>query len=697
MLPALALLLTPFHPAGPHPDPGPADRYAVPYTPVAFGHAVTAPLPAFARDYALTDWDGDGRTDLLAKVPRGGGVVFYRNVGAAGEPRFRPLRENARILPPTAPLGRFFAVADFDGDGRPDLAGFDSQGASKNFGKAPVRLRVYFNRGGTPDRPRWERAAAVHPDGAPVLSPADVKDAPTLAAGDLDGDGRADLVVGLHNLSAVYPDGGPRRGANRTAGFRSPADYRPTAARVAWLRNLASMQTGPSDGPPTFAPAAVLEAGGAPIAAYNHPYPELTDLNGDGRPDLLLGSHRPGVRVFFNVGGPSGGGPGGAPALAEMNPLSDERGRVIYSAGLVRVRAGDLDGDGAPELVGAGYFGEANRYRVLRRLPGRGYEPRWAERAPLSYAAGAAAPLYGYGNSTVDPVDWDGDGDLDLLLGAEPGTPGVAINVGDPKNPADRRFLPPARLKWADGSPLETYPIQTGVGSYWGPGEWYTDRWSPRAVDWDGDGVLDLLSGSSGRRIYLARGVRVGGELRFEPVVNLRRNGTELDVPDRLFPAAVDWTGDGRPDLVIPDDAGRLLTYPGDGTAELGAPAELRGDGFDLRVEDYWGRVKGNRTGVAVADWDGDGTRDLLVNRFHAGVWLHRGRGHDRFAPAEPLIAPLYTHLAGPAVLDWNGDGVLDVLMGGDERRMLEPTRPAHLALFDGRDLSDPPGGRPAP
>ena len=65
---ALALLLAPFSPvsAGPHPDPGPADRYAVPYAPVTYGHAVDAPLPAFARDYALTDWDGDGRTDLLA-------------------------------------------------------------------------------------------------------------------------------------------------------------------------------------------------------------------------------------------------------------------------------------------------------------------------------------------------------------------------------------------------------------------------------------------------------------------------------------------------------------------------------------------------------------------------------------------------------------------------------------------------------
>ena len=684
MSPAFALLLVPFNPvpAGPHPDPGPADRYAVPYAPVTYGHAVTAPLPAFARDFALTDWDGDGRVDLLAKAPRGGGVVWYRNVGSAAAPLFRPLRENVRILEPTAPLGRFFAVADFDGNGRTDLAGFDSQGSAKQFGKAPVRLRIYRNAGGPPERPRWETIAAGHPDGSPVLSPADVKDAPTLAAGDLDGDGRPDLVLGLQELNAVYPDPGKSVGQNRTAGFRTPSDYRPTAARVAWLRNVA-----PPGGPPAFAPAEFLRSGGATVAAYNHPYPELADLNADGRTDLLLGSHRPGVRAFLNVGGP----PGEAPALAEMGPLADDRGRAVFSAGLVRVRAGDLDGDGTPELVGTGYFGEANRYRTLHRLPGGGYEPRWGEGVPLSIRTTPGTPLYGYGNSTVDPVDWDGDGDLDLLLGAEPGTPGVAINVGDD---ADRRFLPPVRLKWADGTDLETYPIQTGDGSHWGPGEWYTDRWSPRAVDWDGDGVLDLVTGSMGRRLYLARGVRVDGDLRFAGVENFTRGGTELAVPDRLFPALPDWNGDGRPDALIPDFDGRLLVHPGDGTVGLGEPIELRGDGFDLRVADYWGRVKGNRTGVAVADWDGDGARDLVVNRFHAGVFLHRGRPgrRDLFGPAEPLVAPLYTHLAGPAVLDWDGDGVLDLLIGGDERRMLEPPVRAHLAVFRGRDTLTPPG-----
>ena len=687
MLPALVLLLLPPNPvlAGAHADPGPPDRYAIPYTPITHGHAVIAPLPGFAYDYALTDWDGDGRTDLLAHVRRGGGLVFYRNVGTADRPRFRSLRENRVLLGSDAPLGRFFAVADLTGDGRRELVGFDSQGPAKNFGKVAVPLRVYFDRG-TPLDPRWEPVAAVHPGGSPVLSPRDVKDAPTLTAADWDGDGRVDLILGLQELDAVYPDG-PTRGMNRTAGFRDPADYRPNAARLVWLRNL----TEPGASRPVFAEPRPVIADGVPIAAFDHPYPEAADLDGDGRVDLILGSHRPGPRVFRNVGTDS---ETNTPVLAETGTLADEHGRPLFSAGLVRVRAGDLDGDGVPELVGSGYFGASNRYRVLHRVPSSGYLTRWREGDPLSLDATADTPLYGYGNSTVDPVDWDGDGDLDLLLGAEPGTPGVAINVG---GDADRRFLPPVRLRWTDGTPLETYPIQTGVGSHWGPGEWYVDRWSPRAADWDGDGTLDLLTGSMGRRLHLARGRRVRGldgtpELRFEPVVNFRRGGTGLDVPDRLFPAVLDWTGDGHADVLIPDDAGRLLVYPGDGTPDLGEPIELRGDGFDLRVADHWGRVKGNRTGLDVADWDGDGLRDLVVNRFHAGVFLHRGRADGRFGPAEPLVVPLYSHLAGPSVCDWNRDGTPDLLIGGDNRRMIEPAITGHVVMFDGRDTLTPAG-----
>ena len=44
-----------------------------------------------------------------------------------------------------------------------------------------------------------------------------------------------------------------------------------------------------------------------------------------------------------------------------------------------------------------------------------------------------------------------------------------------------------------------------------------------------------------------------------------------------------------------------------------------------------------------------------------------------------------------PRVMDWDDDGYLDLLIGGDERRMIEPSRPAHLVVFHGQDVDLPP------
>ena len=61
---------------GAHDDEGPADRYPIPYEPIAYGQPVRAPSPGLAYDYKLIDWDGDGLIDILANVRRGGFTSF---------------------------------------------------------------------------------------------------------------------------------------------------------------------------------------------------------------------------------------------------------------------------------------------------------------------------------------------------------------------------------------------------------------------------------------------------------------------------------------------------------------------------------------------------------------------------------------------------------------------------------------------
>ena len=655
---------------GPHDDEGPADRYAIRYEPVTYGQAIRAPLPGLAYSYKLHDWDGDGLVDVLAKLRRGYGVVVYKNIGTKERPLFPSLHDTT-VLTRDREMGRYFDLIDADGDGRREIIAFDGQNSISRNGKSPVKLAVYF-REGADEPPEWRKAYVLLPDGSPLESPSDVWNSPRVDAVDWDADGREDLIIGYERMDEMIPPEVESLGANRLAGFRDPSVFRPMVGQVLFVRNITGER-----GKPVFARPERLAAGGSPISTYVHPNPAAHDINEDGRPDLIVGTAKPGLRVFLNRGNEG---------LADAGLLQDESGGPILTAIAERVEPADLDGDGRAELIASSYFGNMNRFVLLRQTGEPGISG-WQDAGYLSIQAAPHTPVYGMGNSTVDPVDWDGDGDLDLLLGSEPSMPTVVINAGSDEW---RKFEPARRLRFVDGAPLETYPIEQGVGSYWGPNEWYNNRVTPRAVDWDGDGTLDVISGSSGRRLHFYKGRKVDGELRFERPVNFRLDGADLTTPDRQMPAVLDWTGDGALDILVNDFDAHPSVYSGDGTVDLGKPVPLRSaDGGLLEVRHRWKNV--NRNSFTVADWDGDGNRDLIVYRFHLGVYLYRNAGGDLFEEPVALV-PMFSHNAGVSVLDWDRDGVLDLLVGGDERRMIEPKIPAHLVVFHGQDTLVPPG-----
>ena len=653
-----------------HDDMGPDDRYAVPYEPITYGQDIKAPLPGLAYDYKLVDWNQDGLVDILANLRRGGGVVFYKNVGTRQQPLYRSLQENQRLMD-KGQLGRYFDVIDIDRDGTYELLGFEGQNNISKLSDEVVTLNLYVNRG-SPEQPEWKQIPVVQPNGKPIAAPADVWNAPRLYVADWDSDGKEDLIIGYESVNETVPPEVPQMGSNRMFGFRDTTTYQVNSGKVFFLKNLT---TNPAK--PTFAAPKRIEADGQPISTYIHPYPTVFDEDGDGKKDLLVGTHRAEIRVFRNIGTSE------QPRLTDAGLLQDEEGNPIRTFLTVRTYPADLDADGIAELIASSYFGNQDRYLVYQRQ-GLG----WKNTDYLKIRADAETPVYGMGNSTVDPVDWDGDGDTDLLLGAEGSFPTLVENVGSEK---DRKFLPARRLEYVDGSLLETFSVKEGVGSVWGPLEWYSDRIAPRAVDWDGDGVLDIISGSMGRRLYFFKGKKVDNALRFGKPRNFRFNDSTLVLPDRLFPGVVDWNGDGKPDLILSDDPGHIIVYEGNESLKLSNPTRLNHpDGSPLVLHDFWERKKGNRSGFTTADWDQDGHRDLIVYEFHRGIFLFRNTGNGTFEEEKRLV-PLYSHLAGPSVMDWDDDGYLDLIIGGDERRMIEPSIPAHLVVFHGEDLELPP------
>jgi hypothetical protein len=125
--------------------------------------------------------------------------------------------------------------------------------------------------------------------------------------------------------------------------------------------------------------------------------------------------------------------------------------------------------------------------------------------------------------TSVDAADWDGDGDIDLVMGATSGRVYLLEN-------RDLRFQKPVRL--VEGQPRFQIP-------------------APCAADWDGDGDLDLVVGTDRKGLFLFRnrGTRTKPEMgAAEP---LRPNGRAFDRGTRLKPFVTDWNGDGRPDLLV--------------------------------------------------------------------------------------------------------------------------------------------------
>jgi len=357
---------------------------------------------------------------------------------------------------------------------------------------------------------------------------------------------------------------------------------------------------------PLFLPVVTYDPGGQSLSIA------VADVNGDGKPDLLVTNAG---LAEGSIGVLLGRGDGTFQPVVTYN----SGGSLPYS-----VAVADVNGDGKPDLLVAncGPIG-INACQTGNGLVG----------VLLGNGDGTFQPVitYSSGGSTAVSVavaDVNGDGKLDILVANEcdtsstcaDGSVGVLLGNGD------------GTFRGA-----KIYDVGFAINSL-------------AIADVNGDGKLDLLVAKGGANNNV--GVLLGdGDGTFQTVLDYESGGnTALSV------TVADVNGDGRPDLLVGNQCDMSNNCANGSVGVLLG----NGNGTFQPVVTYGSRGPGVFA-LAVADVNGDGTPDLLDASFFfntVGVLLGNGDGTFQAVTTYDTGGILPRSIA---VADLNGDGKPDV------------------------------------
>jgi hypothetical protein len=220
-------------------------------------------------------------------------------------------------------------------------------------------------------------------------------------------------------------------------------------------------------------------------------------------------------------------------------------------------------------------------------------------------------------------------------------------------------------------------------------------------VDYDGDGRIDIITGSYTGQLYLFRRKADGTFAAREELVD-ETKATLMMPKYSVVPELVDMDKDGDLDLVVGARSDPVLVITNIGTRS--APVWSK-EFKELKTADGT-TIEGSN--VHHADWDGDGVRDLLVGSEWGEVRWYKNLGANdapSYAPGIVLVtqnnSPYAAEGSTPErsglrvkvhVTDWNGDGRMDLLVGDVtwQQSALTPLTPAEAeakaALEKARD-----------
>lgn len=583
-------------------------------------------IEGYIRSAVLADLDSDGDEDVLFSTR--GTVGWYENEGG-------DFGEQTRI--PTI-VADALVAADVDRDGDLDIIG------ASHFGSSNHSTQWYENLDG---KARFGEAKHITSEGDRLLVSTDLDNdgdvdiltragnslvwyenengsgsfreaqrisasariLGTLSTADLDGDGDLDILASSLSLSgsgSVFwyqnTNGEGQFGESLTI---TNAAEKPRSTLAADLdvdgdldvivaaRDGLTWHTN-LNGEGVFGSAVRLDT-----AHYFGGELTTADMNADGTPEIIVSNEYQGVLWYKNNNTPG--------EFEGPHPISSRRAGQLLDAA-------DIDLDGDPDVVVA--FGETIS---------------WHENTDGAPSSEQRHLITEHGNaSSVEPVDIDGDGDIDVI---------VASHTNDV-------------VTWRENL--------DGKGEFSVPRPIAADLGGPetvRTADIDGDGDLDVFSGSGGWPSHSSRIAwheNADGEGTFgrTAVLDHSEDG-EGDVS--LAPADLD--GDGDIDLLAAI-SNNILWYEN---------ADSRGNFSDPRIIaelDVGGASPSPNKTVYPADLDGDGDLDVLAALHNDQVvWFENLTGDGLFSGGQMIGSDFTDVISSVAAADMDGDGDKDVLL----------------------------------
>ena len=450
---------------------------------------------------ATADFNGDGRPDLAVTNLNANTVSIFLNTTAPGAttPSFAPKVDFATGLSP-----RGITIADVNGDGRPDLAIANSAADS-------VSILLDSTAPGA-TTPTFTPQVAFGTGATPII----------VALGDLNGDGKPDLAVADNSTNTVSVLFDATVTGSMTAVFSAKTDFtvgttvvsvaiadvngdgRPDLATANDSSSTVSIllnTTAPGSATPSFAANTDFPTGPNPLAVA------FGDFDGDGRPDLAVADLTSPNKISILLNSTAPGS-----TTASFTAKTD----FVAGTNPIGIAIGDVNGDGKPDLAVANEG--SNNVSVL--LDATAFSRPIAFGTRTDVAAGGGA-------SAVQVADVNGDGLLDVAV-ANTADNTVSIFVGTTAPGAST----PSFASRVD-FPTAATPVSRVI------------------ADFNGDGKPDLATASDGTSNVISVLLDTTAPGATTPTFTAKQDFATGVQPTSLH--AIDLDGDGRLDLVVVD------------------------------------------------------------------------------------------------------------------------------------------------